>query len=185
MCEQYLIMEGIPVLMTRNEDLALDDTVAGDLKKRVSIANDTDATIFVSIHINSLDLTERGAEDVYGVECYYAEKELFFLPLTDKLLAERLIDFVVKENNNLSKGVMMKRYSVLAGARMPAALLEIGYISHSGDFIKLTSDSYLDQTAKGIANAIKVCVEQMNPMKIEDSYYILQSIAIPPEEIHE
>ncbi len=185
MCEQYLIEKDIPVRLTRSEDVSLDDTVSGDLKKRAAIANEADATLFVSIHINSLELSERGAKDVFGMECYYAEKENCFLPITDMLLAEKIINSAVVENNNLSKGIIKKRYSVLSATKMPAVLIEIGYLSNSEDFSRLTSDSYLDKTAKGIANAIEDCVQQLNPIKTDGSLCVLKKIPVPVEGNHD
>ena len=60
--------------MTREDDTALADTVAADLAARADLANRAEATLFISIHVNSIDLKIGGAAAVSGMDCYYAEK---------------------------------------------------------------------------------------------------------------
>ncbi len=46
-------------------------------------------------------------------------------------------------------------FYVLAGARMPAALLELGFISHEADAARLETRGYQEQIAQAVADAVQ------------------------------
>lgn len=46
-------------------------------------------------------------------------------------------------------------FYVLAGARMPAALLELGFISHESDAARLVTRAYQDRIAEAVAEAVQ------------------------------
>jgi N-acetylmuramoyl-L-alanine amidase len=52
-------------------------------------------------------------------------------------------------------GVKQAPFYVLAGARMPAVLLEVGFISHEGDAAKLRNREYRDRIAAAVADGVR------------------------------
>jgi N-acetylmuramoyl-L-alanine amidase len=52
-------------------------------------------------------------------------------------------------------GVKQAPFYVLAGARMPAVLLEVGFISHEDELVKLRSREYRDRIADAVAEGIR------------------------------
>lgn len=60
-----------------------------------------------------------------------------------------------------SRGVRQAAFLVLAGARMPAALVEIGFISHPQEGRLLASDRYQDRVARALAGAVRDFAEQV------------------------
>lgn len=51
-------------------------------------------------------------------------------------------------------GVREAPFWVLVGALMPAVLIEIGYISHAEESLKISNSKYQDRLAKGIADGV-------------------------------
>lgn len=53
-----------------------------------------------------------------------------------------------------SRGVKSARFAVLKGARMPAVLVEIGFISHPGEEFRLRAPDYRQRIAEGIRRGV-------------------------------
>jgi N-acetylmuramoyl-L-alanine amidase len=66
-------------------------------------------------------------------------------------LHERLVAALQAEDH----GVKQAPFYVLAGARMPAVLLEVGFISNEGEAAKLRRREYRDRIADAVAEGIK------------------------------
>ncbi len=67
------------------------------------------------------------------------------------LLHERLVAALGAEDH----GVKQAPFYVLAGARMPAALLELGFISHPSDAARLETRAYQERIAEAVADAVQ------------------------------
>ena len=133
---------GVTVIMTRDgdEDVSLDE--------RCEIANSAGAELFVSIHCNSF--TED--EGVSGFEGYY------HLGAEGKRLAE----YIMEKAAGL--GVKTRRvkdanYQVLRETDMPAALMEIGFLSNPGEREKLQTEEYRDTIAEAVAQGVMKMLE--------------------------
>jgi N-acetylmuramoyl-L-alanine amidase len=64
---------------------------------------------------------------------------------------ERLVTSLAAED----LGVKQAPFYVLAGARMPAVLLEVGFISHEAEAAKLRTRAYRDRVADALAEGIR------------------------------
>jgi len=53
------------------------------------------------------------------------------------------------------RGVKQAPFYVLAGARMPAVLLEVGFISHADEARKLATRAYQEKIAEAVADGVK------------------------------
>jgi len=63
---------------------------------------------------------------------------------------ERLVTSLEAEDH----GVKQAPFYVLAGARMPAVLLEVGFISHDGEAAKLRTRAYRERIADAVAAGV-------------------------------
>lgn len=63
---------------------------------------------------------------------------------------ERMVAAATAED----RGVKQAPFYVLAGARMPAVLLEVGFLSHPEEGAKLRSSAHQDRIAQGIADGV-------------------------------
>lgn len=112
------------------------------LEDRVKIANDLNADLFVSIHANA------GPSSVSGVETYYTRKEsLEFAKVMHK--------YLVDASGLTDRKVRSKSLHVTRETKMPAILLECGYLSNKKDDALLFSDSFQNRVAEGIVKGIK------------------------------
>ena len=66
-------------------------------------------------------------------------------------LHERLVQGTGAEDH----GVKQAPFFVLAGARMPAVLLEVGFISHEGEAARLRTRAYRDRIADAVAEGVR------------------------------
>ena len=101
--------------MTRKNEVDLD------LPPRVSIANNTDADIFVSIHANA----SRGKRrDINGIETFYYDG------WRGRLLAKKIQKQILKVSpGSPDRGVRQGRFYVIKKTKMPAVLVEIGFLT--------------------------------------------------------
>lgn len=149
--QKYLRAEGVTVVMTRSKDVALGSTEMDDLLERSSIANDAEATFFVSIHSNSF--TEAEAN---GTEILYAESEdKTYRGVTSKELAQNILKPLIKANGLNNRGVKdSPKIVVLRTTEMPSVLIELAFVSNPNDREVLMDDSLLDDMGYAIANGI-------------------------------
>jgi N-acetylmuramoyl-L-alanine amidase len=69
-------------------------------------------------------------------------------------LAYAIHERVVARTGTADRGVKQAPFYVLAGARMPAVLLELGFLSNSTEERKLASATYQEQLAGAVADGI-------------------------------
>ncbi|WP_334071505.1 MULTISPECIES: N-acetylmuramoyl-L-alanine amidase family protein [Paenibacillus] len=112
------------------------------LQDRVKIANDLNADLFISIHANS------GSAKASGVETYYTRSESL-------ALANVMHKYLVESSGLSDRGVRAKSLHVTRETKMPAVLLECGYLSNNNDNAVLFTEEFQDRVAAGIVDGIK------------------------------
>ncbi|WP_300672638.1 N-acetylmuramoyl-L-alanine amidase [Desulfoluna sp.] len=65
-----------------------------------------------------------------------------------------------------NKGVKQAPFYVLLGARMPAILVETGFISNKSECKRLTSATYQDKICEGIVKGVKRYIDSTHPSSI-------------------
>lgn len=122
---------------------------------RAKMANSI-ADLFISIHINSSTSSlPNGTETLYTVHATDVSGKL-----TSQIAAEYLEGYLVKALQTTDRGIKNRSdLIVLNQTTVPAALVEIGFISNAADAEKLSKDSYKDIAANAIYSAI---VDMMN-----------------------
>lgn len=146
--KRYLETQGATVVMTRQGDYLpgsdwgypVDDLIA-----RVSIANSRGADLFVSIHINAYPKDPT----VSGVMGFYRQGSG-----TSRRLAENIAWAVNGTTDLRMIDVQQGPYYVLNHTYMPAALIEIGFMTNRSDINRLRLQSFQDKAARGIAEGI-------------------------------
>lgn len=132
--KQRLEASGIKVIMSRESDVTVS------LQDRSKGANDINPDAFVSIHLNSYD-----KPTAYGIETWYYKD--MDKPLADKLQA-KLIEYTKAWN----RGVKKEEFHVIKATKMPASLVEAGFISTPEEAELLKSESYQNLIMDAIAN---------------------------------
>ena len=138
--EKLLSESGVNVKLTRKNEVDLG------LPQRVSFANSLDSDIFVSIHANA----SRGKRrDINGLETFY------FKGWRGRLLAKRIQKQVLRVSpGSPDRGVKQGRYYVIKNTRMPAVLVEIGFLTGRLDARRLDKASHRKRIAYAIAKGI-------------------------------
>lgn len=148
--EKTLKDAGYTVLMTRYDDSHID------LEDRSNIANDNFADVFISIHGNSFTNSA-----VNGIEVLYTP--VVGDPIKDnieKKLAQSLLDNVIKETGANNRGLVKSpRLVVTRKAKMPAALVEVGFLSNPKEEKLIANPDYQNNIINGIVKGIEVFFE--------------------------
>jgi len=132
---------GWSTLLTRTSEIFIS------LGYRCEVANDWGADYFVSIHCNS------DGPDAHGIETLYKTEKgkALATPVQQSLIA------VTRERN---RGLKHRSdLHVLNGTRMPAILVEVGFISHPETEQQLMKLDYLTLLADAIAIGLENFVD--------------------------
>ena len=70
-------------------------------------------------------------------------------------LAYAVHERLVKRLRSEDRGVKQAPFYVLAGARMPAVLIEVGFVSNATEARKLSTPAYQDEVAEAIAEGVR------------------------------
>jgi len=139
---EYLKGLGYDVILTRDSDRHVS------LRERCDIANYHNADIFVSIHLNGAD-----NPNAHGFEVYH---------YPDSTEGKRLAEAIAKQMQQLSnlyggydwRGVKTAEFYVLKHTKMPAVLVEAGFITSDMDARWLIEDHNYTYPALFIAQGI-------------------------------
>lgn len=128
------------------------------LGERPAMANEMGCALFVSIHINSATATS-----AKGTEVYYSEENNgTSYGITSQKFADNVLETMLKHMNPTNRGVRMANWAVTRRSKMPAILVEVGFISNDSELRLMCSDDYQTKTAKGIAEGIINTVHYVN-----------------------
>lgn len=146
--EQELQGSGIKVYMTRDSDVYPENST------RAQTANDI-ADLMVSIHINSGPETANGTESLYQVHANDSSSRL-----TSKQLAEILQASMISGTGNTNRGVKLRTdLLILNRTTVPSVIVEVIFITNTGDALKISNPAYQDQVAQAIADGIQEAVK--------------------------
>ncbi|MDE0301126.1 MAG: N-acetylmuramoyl-L-alanine amidase [Candidatus Poribacteria bacterium] len=174
MLRNLLVNRGYEVRLTRDTDIYLP------LRERTQKATIQGADLFISIHANAAANTGASGVETYYLALAsdetaqrtaarensgagYGIQELD--TLVAKILKEskseesrRLARYVqselVNSTNAKDRGVKHAPFVVLIGTKVPAILVEVGFLSHRAEAHKLTKKAYKRNIAEAIANGI-------------------------------
>ena len=128
--------KGKKVLLTRSDDSEVL------LQPRVDIANQNQASIFVSVHSNAIP-----NPNITGIETYY---------YTDRslLLAQTIHKHLINKLNVPDRKVRKRELFVTRKTLMPSVLIEIGFLTNSTEATLLRSPEYQEKIASAIFDGI-------------------------------
>lgn len=152
MIRDYLQEQGALVIMTREKDTDLAGDVAGyrarkreDLKKRVETINESQADLYLSIHLNAFPSSKySGAQTFYTLR-YMENKEI-----------AKFIQHELTHNleNTTREAKSIDHVYVMKYAKKPGALVEVGFLSNANERKLLTDDSYQNKVAVSIYKGV-------------------------------
>lgn len=138
---------GAKVVMTRASDRDVYGVNASDsqeLQARVDAGRRSGADLFLSIHANSF--TKPSA---HGTATYYYAKTA-----RDAMLAKALQKGMVEAGGRYDRGTVEANFYVVKRSSMPAALVELAFISNPEEERLLGSDDFQQKLAEGICRGL-------------------------------
>ena len=142
--KQYLELEDIEVVMTRESDMGLyeeGDTSKkmADMQNRCQLINDAKPDLVVSIHQNSYH-----EEYVSGGQVFYYQDSKKGKKLAE-ILQERFTYVLGAENRRLAKA--NGNYYLLLHVKSPIVIVECGFLSNWKEAALLQQEDYQDRLA--------------------------------------
>ena len=170
---------GSTVLLTRADDSSVMPPHVhenDELQARADAANRAGADLLVSIHADaSADpqlsgvLTFFGPEEGYPVIADRSPR----LVARSYQFARSIQRELVDATGQADHGVRSAPFWVIGGARMPAALVEVGFLTNDGDAGRLAQAGYRERVANGIARGIIAYLQH------EDDAIFVRDLTIP------
>ena len=171
--------KGFTVLYTRtgNTYISLQDRpdIANNKKADLFISFHVNANNNAAVHgLETYYLDEAKTQDAAVVAARENAVSVKNISDLQFILTDLMLSYKVKESRHLAlcvhrgilkklrasklsshdNGVRSAPFYVLMGARMPAILVEFGYITNKGDLASLKSDAYLQRQAEGLVEGI-------------------------------
>lgn len=151
-----LAAKGATVLMSRISDVRAapaavlaagpqDDLTHVELGYRSRIANELKADAFISIHNNCC--SGSGTETYYTSGTLNGERSTALARLVQQELPKGL--------GSINRGAMDDLMYVTRTADGPAVLVEVGFISHATEGVKLRTSAYQEQAAASLVKALE------------------------------
>ena len=114
-----------------NADSVLGTTIRESLQARVDMANEWNADYFISIHANA-----NTSPNIQGAEVYlYQNNE------ESEVLAQNILDGLSEVTSVKDNGIRFNpSLYVLRNTKMPALLVELGYLTNPSDLEKLKNN---------------------------------------------
>lgn len=143
---------GAKVLMTRETDIDLGTPGSGsllsrkreDLSKRVALANKNGADVYISIHVNAFPSARwRGAQ------IFYQRGQI-----ESKKLAEAIQSELIRIMGNTTRAAKPEDFFTTRKTKMPAVIVEIGFISNPAEAKLLADPSYQRKLSYAIYSGI-------------------------------
>lgn len=141
---------GAQVILTRSTDVTPavgTYSQLSDLQARTKIANDQNADLFISLHNDAFSNPAAG-----GTTTYYSSVSP--VNAQSKALAESIQSELVKVIVLNDRGVKDAAFYVLKNTKMPAVLVEIGFISNPSEEQLLGSLDFQRKAALGVYRGI-------------------------------
>jgi len=165
--QKQLAHRGYKTHMTRNSDQHRH------LFERTDYANTKKGNVFISLHTNAAPRRKNRKYLYKGIEVFYMKgmsrkkrystRKIYIGKWKKKksyLLAKEvknnMLTSVRKKHIVLDKGVKKNNFWVLRGTKMPAILIEHGYITDKYEGKRLTTNSYQNLLINGIADGVDV-----------------------------
>ncbi len=139
------LLENVKVVYTRKEDKYVS------LEQRVEIANESSADLFISVHANHNPI-----KSIHGCQVHIHNHDIKFSKVFAKKLmnqlSERANRKVLKLQTTNDRG---HNLFVLQNTKMPAVLVELGFMSNPNEEIYLNSEYGQTILASAIFRAVR------------------------------
>lgn len=148
--QNLLEQSGATVILTRSDEngiydldkQTLKEKKVSDIKNRVKIGNESQADIFVSIHLNKIP-----QEQYWGWQTFFKEENAEGEKLA-KSIQNALNETIQKENKRES--LKIDNIYIIKNVEIPTSIVECGFLSNEEEEKLLQTEEYQNKLAWGI-----------------------------------
>lgn len=134
---------GVETVLVRDSDISIHDDTAksirqkkiSDLKNRLNIINNTDESVFVSIHQNHF-----GESKYHGTQIFYSKNNPDSQKLAD-CIRMPVVSYLQPDNTREIKQSGTEIY-LLNNAQSPSVMVECGFLSNTDETNRLKDENY-------------------------------------------
>lgn len=163
-CEKDLnlaIVKEIKELFDNKKDIKvyytrLDDTNP-TLSQRVELANKAKADLFISIHHNSASSTTFTDRQGTLVMCSQSDTSEYSSARFAEICLRNINETAGSKRRGLGNG---DNLHIIKNSEVPAALIEVGYMTNLEELAKLQTTEYQKLVAQGVYNAVMEAFEE-------------------------
>jgi len=138
--EELLEQQGARVVLTRETDTSLGGPMREELGRRVAKVGQSKAAVFVSIHANKDSCNCWGAQTFYQKKGMPAGKELALA-----------IQGQLRRLTPTTRVALPADYFVLRTSPVPAAMVEVGFLTNAKEKARLQEPAYQRTVAMAVA----------------------------------
>lgn len=140
-CKDIFEGSDIKAYFTRTTDVLIS------LEDRAVFADDVCADFFISLHMNSNNSSQPN-----GCEVYYssANNKMQASGIMSQDIAERLVNNLSDALGLRNRGITSSSFYVVKYNKVPAVLIELGFMSNESDFSIITNEIYQKKAAQTI-----------------------------------
>lgn len=167
------------VVLTRDDDSSVLGPHArenDELQARADVANRARADLFISIHADASSdpelsgvLTFSGPQNGYAAISVRSRR----LVARSHQLARAIQRELVAASGQPDHGVRLAPFWVIGEAKLPAVLVEVGFLTNGGDLRRLTDDRSRTQIVAGMIRGIQECLRD------HDDAVFVQDLTVP------
>jgi len=149
--QKVIEQSGAKVILTRSDENGIYSTNStsirnkkvSDIKNRVEIGNNSNADIFVSIHLNKFS----GSSSYKGWQTFYQKENENSTLLANKI-QENLNKNIEQDNNR--KVMPLTNVYIMDNVKIPTVIVECGFLSNPEETENLKKDEYQNKLVWGI-----------------------------------
>lgn len=145
--EEKLKLNGYKVISTRDSDEYVDNHL------RAKLANKKRSRVFISIHGNAME----DNSSTNGIQVlYYPNRKSTIGDLNNNELAQIMMDSIINGTGAIDKGIVEREdLIVLNQTKMPAILIECGFLSNENEEKLLLRDDYQNKIVDSIIDGLE------------------------------
>ena len=142
-----LVAKGVDVILVRDNDYDLSDANAkrrkkSDFDNRINLINNSNADLYISIHMNFLNNSK-----YYGAQVFYLEG--------NEILANSIQNVFINDlKSPLHEKSLSNDLYMYKKLNIPGVLIECGFLSNSNERNRLVSSDYQDKIVNSIVKGL-------------------------------
>ncbi|MDO5486193.1 MAG: N-acetylmuramoyl-L-alanine amidase [Sarcina sp.] len=160
-----LLERGYRVIMVRDtNDVDISNS------ERAEIANEADADVFIRLHANgSPDSSVTGAMTICQTPVNPYNGDIYE---QSRALSENILDsYIYKTGINRQNVWETDTMSGINWSKVPATILEMGFMSNTGEDRSMQDDDMQQKMVEGIADGIDEYMKQFPPKEREETFF--------------